>query len=69
MSMEVVRLSGSLGAEVRGVKLGAVDPSRADEIKALLTEHLVLFFPEQFLSPRSTSPMLGTLAGSKGIRI
>jgi taurine dioxygenase len=48
--MEVVRLSGSLGAEVRGVSLAACDRRGADEIKSLLTEHLVLFFPEQHLS-------------------
>ncbi|MBW2726080.1 MAG: TauD/TfdA family dioxygenase [Deltaproteobacteria bacterium] len=49
--MEVVRLSGSLGAEVRDVDLSSADASLGDEIKGLLNEHLVLFFPEQFLDP------------------
>ena len=46
-NLEVVRLSGSLGAEVRGVALGDVGPKQAEAIRDLLTEHLVLFFPEQ----------------------
>ena len=48
--MEAVRLAGSLGAEVRGVSLAACDESGARQIEDLLTEHLVLFFPEQHLS-------------------
>jgi taurine dioxygenase len=48
--LEVQRLSGSLGAEVRGIALGQVGPAEAKEIEALLTEHLVLFFPGQHLS-------------------
>lgn len=51
--MEVVQLAGSLGAEITGIKLGDVTETSADEIKALLTEHLVLFFPEQFLDPKT----------------
>ena len=46
-NLQVTRLSGSLGAEVRGLALGEVGPAEADEIRDLLTEHLVLFFPEQ----------------------
>ena len=46
-SLQAVRLSGSLGAEVRGIALGKVGPAEADEIRDLLTEHLVLFFPDQ----------------------
>lgn len=49
--MEVVRLSGSLGAEVRGISLARVGSAEADEIRALLMEHQVLFFPDQQLSP------------------
>ncbi|MDH3685027.1 MAG: TauD/TfdA family dioxygenase [Myxococcales bacterium] len=48
--LEVQRLSGSLGAEVRGISLAEVGPTEADDIRALLLEHQVLFFPEQFLS-------------------
>jgi alpha-ketoglutarate-dependent taurine dioxygenase len=50
-ALEVRRLSGSLGAEVRGLSLGKAGPGDADRIKALLLEHLVLFFPDQHLSP------------------
>lgn len=49
--LEVVRLSGSLGAEVRGVALAEAGPSEAAAIGELLMEHKVLFFPEQHLSP------------------
>jgi taurine dioxygenase len=45
--LEVVRLSGSLGAEVRGIALSDVGSAEADRIRELLTEHLVLFFPDQ----------------------
>ena len=51
MSFEVRRLSGSLGAEVRGVALAEVDAAAAEEIRRLLLEHMVLFFPEQHLTP------------------
>jgi taurine dioxygenase len=46
-SLKVVRLSTSLGAEIRGFGLGDVGPAEADAIKALLMEHQVLFFPDQ----------------------
>jgi taurine dioxygenase len=49
--LDVQRLSGSLGAEVRGLSLAAAGPGDADRIKALLLEHLVLFFPDQHLGP------------------
>lgn len=49
--LEVVRLSGSLGAEVRGVDLRTADQADAERIRELLLEHLVLFFPEQGLTP------------------
>ena len=39
-NLEVVRLSGSLGAEVRGISLGDVGASEAKQIEALLMEHL-----------------------------
>jgi taurine dioxygenase len=48
--LEVVRLSGSLGAEIRGISLGEAGPDEAEEIGSLLMEHLVLFFPEQHLT-------------------
>ena len=45
--MEVTRLSGSLGAEVRGFALRDIGPAEAKEIESLLIEHQVLFFPGQ----------------------
>ena len=49
--LDVKRLSGSLGAEVRGLSLASAGPAEAKTIEALLTEHLVLFFPDQHLDP------------------
>jgi taurine dioxygenase len=49
--LETTRLSGSLGAEVRGISLNEATPADADAIRALLLEHLVLFFPDQSLTP------------------
>jgi taurine dioxygenase len=49
--LDIVRLSGSLGAEVRGISLERAGPAEADVIQSLLTEHLVLFFPDQHLDP------------------
>ncbi|MCP4905321.1 MAG: taurine dioxygenase [bacterium] len=48
---EITRLSGSLGAEVRGLDLATADPADAETIKSLMNEHLVLFFPDQEVSP------------------
>ena len=48
--MEVVRLSGSLGAEVRGISLSQVGTAQAEAIQSLLMEHMVLFFPDQQLT-------------------
>jgi taurine dioxygenase len=48
--LDVNRLSGSLGAEIRGLSLDKVGPADADVIRSLLTEHLVLFFPDQHLN-------------------
>ena len=46
----VRRLAGALGAEVRGVKLAQADNGDIAEIRRLLNEHMVLFFPEQHMS-------------------
>src|SRR5262249_34525818 len=48
---DVRRLSGSLGAEIRGIRLVEAGASDAEAIRTLLTEHLVLFFPDQHLTP------------------
>jgi len=50
-SLEVTRLSGSLGAEIRGIRLAEAGPPDAEQIESLLAEHLVLFFPDQHLTP------------------
>ncbi len=50
---EVTRISGSLGAEIRGLSLKEVGPAEAERIQALLMEHLVLFFPDQHLAPEA----------------
>lgn len=47
---EVKRLSGSLGAEIRGLSLAQAGPEEARLISSLLLEHLVLFFPGQDLT-------------------
>ena len=40
-ALEVTRLAGSLGAQVRGLSLAAADPTDAETIQSLLTEHPV----------------------------
>ncbi len=47
--LSIDRLSAALGAEIRGMELNDVGAEQADAILALLREHMVLFFPEQFL--------------------
>ncbi|MEM8924241.1 MAG: TauD/TfdA family dioxygenase [Actinomycetota bacterium] len=48
--LEVTPLSASLGAEVRGLRLADADAETAAAIRALLLEHMVLFFPGQSLT-------------------
>lgn len=49
--LDVMRLSGSLGAEVRGIPLEKAGPEDAEGILSLLMDHQVLFFPDQHLTP------------------
>lgn len=49
--LAIQRLSGSLGAEIRGIHLGSATAEDAARIHELLLEHMVLFFPDQHLSP------------------
>ena len=49
--IDIRRLSGSLGAEVRGIALASAGPREAEAIQSLLMEHQVLFFPDQHLTP------------------
>ena len=60
--LSVTRLAPSLGAEVRGMDLAAADDALADQIRALLLEHKVLFFPGQHL-PLDAHVALGHLFG------
>ncbi|MBM4244082.1 MAG: taurine dioxygenase [Deltaproteobacteria bacterium] len=50
-TLEVTALSGSLGAEIRGIDLAKAGPVDADAILKLIAEHLVLFFPGHRLTP------------------
>lgn len=47
---KVTRLAGSLGGEVVGPNLSSPSATDIDEIKKLLLEHKVLFFPQQSIS-------------------
>lgn len=49
-SWEVKRLAGSLGAEIKGIKLSQATVEEINSIEKLLSEHLVLFFPDQHLT-------------------
>ncbi len=52
-SWSVIRLAGALGAEIRGPHLANCSSDEIDAIKALLLEHLVIFFPDQTISPEA----------------
>src|SRR6185369_10071694 len=47
---DVKRLSGSLGAEIHRIRLIEANGADAEAIRALLTEHLVLFFPDEHIA-------------------
>ena len=47
---DVTRLAGSLGAEVRGINLAQATDTDITKVQRLLNQHMVLFFPAQFLS-------------------
>ncbi len=49
--VDIAPVSGSLGAEVRGINLASATKSDADLLLQLISEHLVLFFPDQHLTP------------------
>jgi taurine dioxygenase len=48
--VEIRTVSGSLGAEVRGIDLNLPDTGVVNALRELLAAHLVLFFPDQHLS-------------------
>lgn len=49
--MNVAPVAGALGAEVRGVDLETIADDEFDRVLGLLDEHLVLFFPDQRITP------------------
>ena len=49
--LQATKLSGSLGGEIRGIRLTEAGPVEAATIRSLLLEHLVLFFPGQQMTP------------------
>ncbi|MFK8019138.1 MAG: TauD/TfdA dioxygenase family protein [Pseudomonadales bacterium] len=49
--IDVAPVSGSLGAEIRGLNLVTAGAAEAELVLQLITEHLVLFFPDQHLTP------------------
>jgi taurine dioxygenase len=46
-------VSGALGAEVVGLDLGDLDDGGFDQLRAALRDHLVVFLPDQPLSPEA----------------
>ena len=51
--LNVTKLAGELGAEIRGIDLDSITYTDVTAIESLLQEHLVLFFPEQHLEVES----------------
>jgi taurine dioxygenase len=51
MTLTITPSAGALGAEVGGLSLANIDDERFAEVERLLVEHMVLFFPEQNLTP------------------
>lgn len=45
--LEIERLAGALGAEVRGIRVGNLSGDETALLESLLWEHGVLFFPDQ----------------------
>jgi taurine dioxygenase len=51
VALDVRPVSGALGAEVRGLRLADLSDDDWERLRALWLEHLVLFFPDQHLTP------------------
>jgi len=51
VDVRVTPLAGALGAEVRGFQLGQMSAAEFAAFRQLWLEHLVLFFPDQDLTP------------------
>lgn len=50
VTLDIDPIAGALGAEVRGVHLGALSDAEFAAVRDALLAHLVLFFPDQHLS-------------------
>ena len=71
-TLSVTRLSGSLGAEIRGVKLVEATPDDVETFRKLLLEHLVIFFsklnwPQAVTHTPLTDHFAGNLGGTFNI--
>ena len=66
-SLTVRPLAGALGAEVRGVRLGAMDDAEWKAVRETWLEHLVLFFPGQSLERTTEHVALGRRFGEPEI--
>ena len=51
VDLDVVHLSGSIGAEIRGVDVRHIDDDTVAAIRQVWLERRVVFFPEQHLEP------------------
>jgi taurine dioxygenase len=51
VTLDVDPIAGALGAEIRGVHLGSLSDAEFAAVHEALLEHLVLFFPDQHLTP------------------
>jgi taurine dioxygenase len=80
--MQVKRIAGALGAEIKGVDLGQIlTPEISIVVRDLLNEHEVLFFRQQAIEPAQqrdlaaifgplqTHPAYGTVAGIPEVMI
>lgn len=53
MSLDIRPVSGSLGAEIHGIDLGALTADEFDHVYRAFVEHQVIFFRDQSLDPDS----------------
>jgi len=51
VDLQIDPIAGALGAEVRGVRLASLDEREFEAVHRALLEHLVVFFPDQHLTP------------------
>jgi taurine dioxygenase len=61
MEYEVERLTGTIGARVRGLKLADLADAQIEDVKRIVSEHCVAVFPDQYLQPRDESEFAARL--------